>query len=371
MSKSNATKSILGFEYQKLVALVECLNAKPDCTIFLECYGDISDGTSSTEVKHSTDSTKELYDTHEDFWNTLSNIVTDRITFCDYTEFVLHTTAKIRTNSIFENWNNIDENIKESRIKKVLGNKTIQKYIDNINSCDTTELQQILKRFVIKDSQPNSRQYYREVLLKHPLIQTVVEEKYQEKLALILLGYISKNLITSEDYVWKINKNLFTKDYQSFIKDYQIENFIFPNIQINEADIKDRGYRFTKELEEIKYHAKIPLALKHYLKSEKQRFAAISSRNSLADHLDKFDEEVFEKMIDIKTEHIDRSRNNMLLFNNNKQNSRRYYDAFMQTISEKREITGVENNSVKEYYPQGRALFNIEENKEFKLNLKK
>lgn len=67
MSNKDASTKILGFKYQETVALIKCLEAKNNTTIYLECFGDISDGETATELKHSIDGKKELYNTHLDF----------------------------------------------------------------------------------------------------------------------------------------------------------------------------------------------------------------------------------------------------------------------------------------------------------------
>ncbi len=38
-ASNNATKKLLGFDYQKLLALESCLNAKENETIWIECFG--------------------------------------------------------------------------------------------------------------------------------------------------------------------------------------------------------------------------------------------------------------------------------------------------------------------------------------------
>lgn len=73
ISNDNTLKGI-GFEYQKLLALECCLEAAPNTTIYIECLGDICDGSTSTEVKHHI---TQGYLTPQsiDFWKTLKNLV--------------------------------------------------------------------------------------------------------------------------------------------------------------------------------------------------------------------------------------------------------------------------------------------------------
>lgn len=179
-SKSDASTKIVGFKYQEMVALKECFEAKDGTKIYLECFGDVSDGKTSTEVKHSTDVGKKLIDTHIDFWKTLSNIITEYDTFRFYDKFILHTTAKIKEGSIFEGWVHLDKSEKEKKINAVKSNDTIGEYYDNVTSFDQESLQNILEKFEIKDNQKSAKDYYKDILLNHiAIINMVKEEKIE------------------------------------------------------------------------------------------------------------------------------------------------------------------------------------------------
>ena len=203
-SKKDASTNILGFKYQEMVALKECFEADDGKKIYLECLGDVQDGKRSIETKHSTKSDKELIDTHIDFWKTLSNIITEYDTFRFYNKFILHTTAKAKNDSIFNEWNKLNKFDKHNKIIAIKPSATIKPYFENVEKFDKKELENILDNFVIKDNQKSAKEYYRDTLLNHSAIKNIIREPKREQFLCSLLGYISKELIDSENYIWKI-----------------------------------------------------------------------------------------------------------------------------------------------------------------------
>lgn len=369
MAKSDASTKILGFEYQKMVALIKCLEAKNNTVIHLECFGDVSDGDESREMKHSTNDNKELYDTHIDFWKTFGNIIDSQEDFKDYSSFVLHTTAKIRLGSIFEGWNTLTDLDKETRILSITPTNYIKKYYDKAKSCDSTDLKNILDRFRIEDEQRNAREFYKDILIEHTVITTAVPKIHIESFACFLLGYISEKLISSNDYIWKIDKNEFQIDFQVHLKNFLIDDLIFPNIKVDLAKIIDKGYKFTLELKKINYESKIGNALNDYFRANLNRIDLLKSRKSLAQSLDDYDEEISESFSDLKITF--ENKLNFSLFGNHKEESRRFYDEHQANISNKKDLLGVKSDTIKNYYPKGRTHHSIEENPVFSWTLKK
>lgn len=369
MASTNASTKILGFEYQKMVALIKCLEAKNNAIIHLECFGDISDADISTETKHSIDDDKELYDTHIDFWKTLGNIIDNQEDFRNYNSFVLHTTAKIRLGSIFEGWNTLTDLDKETKILSITPNDTIKSYFNKAKSCNSVDLTNILKRFTIEDEQKNAREYYRDILIEHTVITTVVPKINIETFACFLLGYISEKLISSNDYIWKINKNEFQIDFQVYLKNFLIDDLIFPNLKIDSTKIVDKGYKFTTELKEIGYTSKTAIALNDYFRANLNRIEILKTRRSLAQNLDDFDDEISESFTDLKITF--ENKLNFSLFNNYKEESRRFYDEHQANISNKKDLLGIKPETIKSYYPKGRTHHIIEESAISSWNLNK
>lgn len=368
-NNKDASTKILGFKYQEMVALVKCLEAKNNTIIYLECYGDVSDAETSTEIKHSIDDKKELYDTHIDFWKTLGNIVEYKDDFENYKHFILHTTAKIKIDSIFEKWELLSKEEKAVKVLSIKPNNTISPHFQKVKKCDLEDLKSILCRFKIESEQQNSKEYYKNILIEHNVITTSIPKEQNEAFVCLLLGHLSKELINSENYKWKIDANQFKMDFQVYAKNYKIDDLIFPNIEIDETKTIDNGFKFTNELKNINYETKIGSALKDYFRAQINRLEILNSRKSLASNLDDYDDEILEEFIDMKKSFEDKLKTN--LFNDHIEESRRFYDDFLNLISNKKDLLGVKSETIKNYYPKGRTHHNIEDNQNVTLKLGK
>ena len=362
-SKSDASKKILGFKYQEMVALKECFEAKDGLKIFLECFGDISDGVTSTEVKHSIDEDKNLINTHIDFWKTLSNIIDDYDNFRFYNKFILHTTAKIKKGSIFENWINDSADEKVKKLLEVKSNDTIKKYFENVKNSSSEALKNIINKFEIKDNQKSAKDYYAEILLEHSAIINNVAMENRESFICSLLGYISTELITAENYQWRIDIDNFRENFQVYANHYRISDLKFPISKIEaDSDLKD-NFHFVKELERIRYDSVIGVSMKNYLRANDSQIKMINTRKSLIENLENYDEEIFDIADETKYSHIDQLTDTC----DKEEKSRRYFDATIDKVSTKTKIEGITQTS--SYYPKGRFLYNIE-NRSLNLNLR-
>lgn len=362
-SKSDASTKILGFKYQEMVALKECFEAKDGTKIYLECFGDISDGKTSTEVKHSIKDDKKLIDTHPDFWKTLSNIITEYDTFRFYDKFILHTTAEIKVGSIFEKWKDLSKTDKKKKILAVTSNETIRAYYDNVKSFDKNELENLLDKFEIKDNQESAKEYYKDILLEHPAVTSHIELKNREEFICYLFGYISLQLVNTTDYIWEIVIDSFRENSRTFANRYKIEDLNFP-ISNATADItaKDNFY-FVKKLEDIQYERKIGNSMDNYLKASESQIKMIEARTSLCENLDCYDDDIRDVILELKDSHLDQLTENC----DPKEKSRRFFDDSINQISSRTIIEGIIN--IRPYYPKGRLLHNVEI-KNIDINLK-
>ncbi len=367
MSTADASKKILGFKYQEMVALLACLNAKDTSKIYLESFGDISNDTTSIEVKHSIDSSKKLINTHIDFWKTIHNILNDYDEFRFYSKFILHTTAKIKDDSVFENWDKQTIQERKDNVLSITPNDTIKPYFETVKNCKAAILKDILGKFEIHSDQPSAKEFYREQLLKHSAITNPVEAKDAEAFVVSLFGFISFGLIRDESYKWEIDIEAFKENYRSYLKAYQLENLVFPISKVSTGDLKNKSFRFVEELKEINYYVKIGPAVKDYLRASESQYLMVKKRRSLAEELDNFDEELIEEFEDKKLTHL-----NILESDDTSEQitqSRKFYDNCMDEIKRKQTIFGVEG--VKSYYPKGRLHNQIEHNSELKWKLDK
>jgi len=353
-SKTDASTKILGFKYQEMVALKTCLESKDGIKIYLECLGDVSDGDTSTEVKHSINEGKNLIDTHIDFWKTISNIITEYDKFRFYNKFILHTTATIKKGSIFENWNTLSKTDKAIKITSVTSNETIKTYYNNVKSFDLTKLKNILSKLEIHENQNSAKAYFEESLMSHSAIINIIKEQNREEFICQLLGYISKELITSPNYIWEVDIDLFRSNFQAYSNRYQIDDLEFPVSNVT-ADLSSKdSYRFVKTLEKIDYPTKIGSSMNNYLRASDSQLKMIKSRTILSVSLENYDSDIQEIVEDLKESHVDQ----IIPGNDLNEKSRRLLDYSLDKLTSKTKIEGV--TSTRTYYPKGRLMHNLE-----------
>ena len=147
ISNDNTLKGI-GFEYQKLLALECCLEAAPNTTIYIECLGDICDGSTSTEVKHHI---TQGYLTPQsiDFWKTLKNLVVSYELLSCCSRFILKTTHMMYREEGWKTWNTATCEKKLSLISQIKPCDTIKVHHAKIFSSEKSILLDILSKFEI------------------------------------------------------------------------------------------------------------------------------------------------------------------------------------------------------------------------------
>ncbi len=353
-SKSDASTKILGFKYQEMVALKECFEAKDGTKIYLECLGDISEGKTSIEVKHSINDDKKLIDTHIDFWKTLSNIITEYDKFRFYNKFILHTTAEIKMGSILDEWEKLEKSDKKRKILGVKPNEKIKAHYANVKDFDKKELENLLDKFEIKDKQLSAKEYYKNILLEHPAVTNTIAPKDREEFICSVFGYLSFQLVTGKNYTWTIDIDSFKDNFRAYSKKYQIDDLSFPISNATKDSVSKTNFHFVKALEDIGYDRKIGRSMDNYIRASESRIKMIETRTSLCENLDNFDDEIKDFTLELKDSHIDQITEQC----DTKEKSKRFFDDSLMKVSSKTKIEGVTNT--RSYYPKGRLLHNVE-----------
>jgi hypothetical protein len=277
-SLTEATKPMLGFDYQKLIALECCLNSKSGDIIYIECKGDIANSDSIIETKHHcgpiylTDSTIE-------FWKTLMNFINDK------------------------NKKTPNEKLRCVELIKNKSYKSIEKYVNHIFSFDSSysesDLVDILKKLEIHSSQPNIFEKWNEIKARFVFIP----EKYRNDLLIYLFGYVSDRLIKDSNY-WRIVFDDFERDYQAITRKYSNDKIPFPE---EPADIQyddSINYFFIEQLRKINLDREVAQAVIDFLKGDIVSMKLIEyggSGTNIA--INDFETELCEKMKSTKIVH--------------------------------------------------------------------
>ena len=289
---NQATPKYLGFVYQVLIALEKCFDAKKNQTIWIECFGDIYDGTKSIEVKHHL-SGGGLNSNSVDFWKTLKNIVIEDTS--NFGEFTLHTTQHVPKNSIFHNWNTLTPTKKYNLLKNHKPSDTALPYYKEAMKLKRKELLPILKMLNIISSQIQVKDFW-DGLSNHRYL-TSIDEEYREDAVKWLHGYINTKAV-DEPYYWHININDFDEDFRIYSKKFKTGKIPFPYV---DADlVKENGastFIFLTELEDIGIKSRARAnATSDYLRANISELELMKKRPSLmAEAIAKYEKNVKEK----------------------------------------------------------------------------
>ncbi|MBA0215391.1 ABC-three component system protein [Pectobacterium brasiliense] len=353
-ASNNATPNILGFDYQKFIALERCLSGKDNDVIWIEYFGDVAHNGTSTEVKHHITETF-LNDTHRDFWKTLYNLMSDESIYFNFTRFELLTTSKIKEGSAFFQWNDLPVKTKLERLRKIHPTKTIEKYHKEFISRSDDEISPLIEKLEIISSQPNIKDKLEKIKLHESLflIPDVHKETFIEK----MLGFISLKAIQNTD-MWHIEYNEFKREMIGFSMPYVQKDYPFPVISKREVVREDSdNYYFVNELKSIKIEdSMITDAIIDYLRSEKSLLKLIKLHSTLAESLDDFEDDLLQDLGLLKLKHENDLQTTGAGIDGEKQSKKMYADCLLMQIKQIRNV-----HSMEKYYQKGRIHSHVEQ----------
>lgn len=296
------TKKFLGLEYQKLIALEECLKAHPNEIIWIECKGDVATETTSTEIKHHENG-GNISSNAVDAWKTLGNFTKNYEEQKRFNQLILFTTATSAADSIFYNWNNLSAENKLKVLKEHRPSATVLEHKEAFLEGNETQLLDILTRFKILEGQKTIAEKYADVVADRFL--ALIPEEYKEAAMHVLHGMITKAAIENSNS-WHIVRNDFIRDARFKLQRFTTKDVPFVHVSVDEAREQIKGetsYRFTGCLSEIGLRSStIREAVNSYLRSQVSLDAMISLTPEIIDVTKAFDKEVYADIIQKKDE---------------------------------------------------------------------
>ncbi len=347
---NNATPKYLGYVYQVLIAIELCFHAKINETVWLECFGDVYDGETSTEVKHHFERTN-LTNNSVDFWKTFKNLVTEDTS--SFNSLVLHTTANIPENSLFYNWNQLPKTKKYKLLKDQIPTKTISAYYDaSIAKFKRNDLLPILEKLTIKSSQLTVKEKWEELVQDR--IFAIIPDELKEDAFHWLYGYIHKQAV-DDRYNWHIKINDFNFACQLSLSNFTQDRIPFPSIKKNEIDNTNINFLFIEEMAKIKLRkSPIEKAVSDYLRSKKSEIKFLQYEPiTMPDILDEYDESVLDEIESVKMKYVDEYCINTS--DANKTSRKFYYESINSPHNEIPRVSDTQK-----YYRNGRIHQNVE-----------
>jgi len=300
-SSNNATKKLLGFDYQKFLALEACLNSAENELVWIECHGDIAYNGITTEVKHHFDK-GNLNDSHKDVWKTIHNLVNDHSSLTAFHKYELRTTSSISEKSIFHKWNEQSKDEKFDRLLTANITESIKKFYITIKSSDKALIKSILSKFYIYGSQPTIDEKLQQLKMHSALsfIDEVLKEAFIER----MLGYISNQAINKLDN-WHININEFRKEMTGFAKVFCSPEYPFPKTPKPKLNGSGKNtFNFIRKMEEIMLDdILINGAVIDYLRSEISNFKILEYHSSMSENLETYEDDIKNDLFILRLKH--------------------------------------------------------------------
>ena len=296
---NDATSKLLGFDYQKLIALEKCLEAKAHEHIWIECKGDVADANASIEVKHHK-TTHFLTDNSEDVWKTIKNYIDNLSVAKNFSKLILFTTSSVREGSLFDGWNDLTPVEKKDHLIKHVPTKTIKDYHKKIKACAIKDLKIILERFSIFSDQPKIKEKWEE-LKGHPSLAMIPEE-YRDEAVQVLYGLITKAAIKNSNF-WQITIKDFQRDMRHALSKYTSDKIPFQFISSEdiEFDRTEIEFSFIQKMKDVSLHIKQQeLAVTDYLRAQSSQIKTLSVSPTIEPKLEQYDENVERFLIDEK-----------------------------------------------------------------------
>ena len=292
--ENDSTKKQLGFEYQKLIALEYCLNAKNGEYVYIECFGDVKYGSESVEIKHH-EGESNLTSNSVDVWKTLKNLVVEYDKLKSNDRFILHTTENVPNDSLFYKWNQKSKAEKYKNLNNHSISATSKQYKDVIfdtKNISKADLIGVLEKFTINSSEPKVDEKLIQ-LKEHPTFKLIAENLRSPAIGILHQWIIEKAIDNSDK--WEINITDFNSDLQFSLVKFTKDYIPFPTVAKRKIEKEDfsNGYRFIENLAAISLkEADMHQALQDYVRSEEAYEQILKINPSLKSNLISYEEEI-------------------------------------------------------------------------------
>jgi hypothetical protein len=241
-----ATDKYLGYVYQVLVAIDHILSADKNQTIWIETYGDVSDETSSTEVKHHAVK-KPMSINSVDLWKTLRNWIVEPTD--EFSKLIFHTTDCVPNEDTFLNWAAKTVPQRFEFLESTTANKSNKEYHDVVmNTANHEKLKSVLKRMDFKWSQPAVPEICKRLLDAKQLAGVPGKRKH---LAFHqIYGYVNEKALIPKQQ-WQVSLPSFYEELPALLAPFTADRVPFPQIPEPEDISSSNDLPFVVELKSI------------------------------------------------------------------------------------------------------------------------
>lgn len=255
---NDATLQKAGDIYQYLIALRDCFELNDGDTLQIETNGDVSiindvGGRFQREVKHHFGSTS-ISDRDIDFWKTLANWYVDYERVKNFSNYILSTTATIKSDSPFHSWNNIKKTEKLKRLKDIgaTTKKTEETFRNQYNrifgdSYDESRLLEILDKFTIEAAKTSIDGISNE-FSKYVRVSSTDQNEDRQMIALREVGVPEKNIFMDK----QSGKDFDRPNYKKLVRKLKAGDLLYilsiDRLGRNYEEIQTQWRVLTKEI---------------------------------------------------------------------------------------------------------------------------
>ncbi len=359
---NDSTKKQLGFEYQKLIALEYCLNAKNGEYVYIECFGDVQYGSETVEVKHH-EGESNLTSNSVDVWKTLKNLVVEYDKLKSNDKFIFHTTENIHDDSIFHMWNGLNKTVKHRKLKDhpiSATSKSFKDIIFDTGIISKSDLLDILDKFTINNGEPKVDEKLAQ-LKEHSTFKLIPDNLRSAAIGVLHQWIIEKAIDDSNK--WEINITDFNSDLQFSLSKFTKDHIPFPSVKEGERDDANlaKGYKFIEKLNAISLRKNdLHQAFQDYVRSEEAYEEILKINPTLKDNLITYEDEINSALKTEKSAASYHLSNNSFKDDSHIRKSQEVY--FKCITGSHNEISGF--NGTQKFFRNGR-IQNINETSDF------
>lgn len=347
--RSEAAASSKGTVYQLCVGVQKCYEMTEGQSVLIEREGDISiDGEEQVEVKHYSDF---LTDSHLNFWNTLTNWLTEEFNETKYSALILHTTQDYGSTTMLKQWNESSAHQRITILEKILDAaeerfmqvkqkkpdanvpKSLRLQRQALVSEKRGKLESVVSRCFIEtvtDRLPETHKWICDTYIKG------IENRAEFLDSLI--GFVS-HAEAPEDTEWEITYDDFDAQVAELMRIFKKDSYAFPRKHFDQGHSVSSGvvdqhlaFRFVEKIVEIDHYDAVRDAIRDYL-------GAVQSLNEdfKSHHVSKRLEDYIDDLVSL---FVIRHRAECRRQDASNLAAQNFFDAF--TSEESRDFTGFE-----------------------------
>lgn len=305
---NDASLQKAGDIYQYLIALRDCFELNEGDTLQIETNGDVSiindmGGRFQKEVKHHFGK-KYISDRDIDFWKTLANWYIDYERVKNFSNYIFSTTAMVKADSPFYNWNSAKETEKLKCLKEIgaVSKEREEVFRTQYNrifggSYNERHLLEILDKFTIETAQTSMTGISNEFSKYVGHIPFENRDRYIGA----LLGEILIK-VKNPPHKWEVTRKEFDEILQTQTAAYGTKGTVpLPNeyakaVLPEEKITKLKQKKFVVSIQEIEYDKMIPNAMSDYWKADLTAARYFTDNLMYLNSLELYKENLSEKM---------------------------------------------------------------------------